>query len=186
MYIVVISDHKWSTTHKVFKSHRSKISIICAQVPKNRTSCAQVHKLPQSHCGWKPGGHIVFMITYICSLWHCFHDIYMYIYIYILYYTILYYTILYKVSICNPGIATCGSTLSFDRSLYAIFLWNLRIKTSLLLEFLSPWSFYLYFKLNNPLILYTIFLYLNSLLATNLQWESLQHSPVPPSCWNTH
>ena len=121
MYIVVISDHKWSTTHKVFKSHRSKISIICAQVPKNRTSCAQVHKLPQSHCGWKPGGHIVFMITYICSLWHCFHDIYMYIYIYILYYTILYYTILYKVSICNPGIATCGSTLSFDRSLYAIF-----------------------------------------------------------------
>ena len=93
MYIVVISDHKWSTTHKVFKSHRSKISIICAQVPKNRTSCAQVHKLPQSHCGWKPGGHIVFMITYICCLWHCFHDIY--IYIYILYYTILYYTILY-------------------------------------------------------------------------------------------
>ena len=94
MYIVVISDPKWSTTHKVFKSHRSKISIICAQVPKNRTSCAQVHKLPQSHCGWKPGGHIVFMITYICCLWHCFHDIYIYIYI-ILYYTILYYTIQY-------------------------------------------------------------------------------------------
>ena len=31
----------------------------------NRTSCAQVHELPQSHCGDNREGQIVFMITYI-------------------------------------------------------------------------------------------------------------------------
>lgn len=30
----------------------------------NRTSCAQVHGLQQSHCGNSQGKHIVFMITY--------------------------------------------------------------------------------------------------------------------------
>ena len=33
-------------THRVLKSHRSKMS-----PSMNRTSCAQVHELPQSHCG---------------------------------------------------------------------------------------------------------------------------------------
>ena len=42
------------------------------------------------------------------------------------------------------------------------------------------------YALHQKVKLYTIFLYLNSLLATNLQWESLQHSPVPPNCWNTY
>ena len=86
-----ISGHKWSTKHRVLKSHRSKMSIIymlsrlCSSyfceiwalcvlritydhlcyapflacwalfgslVPamSNRTSCAQVYGLPQSHC----------------------------------------------------------------------------------------------------------------------------------------
>ena len=77
IYIHFISGHKWSTTHRVLKSHRSKMSVIyirnhekkCALVPglsptmalwqlmhlgtwcTSCTSCAQVHELPQSHCG---------------------------------------------------------------------------------------------------------------------------------------
>ena len=46
---------------------------------RNRTSCAQVHELPQSHCGddrWS-GGYSVFMITYIymrVNTYVCFQD----------------------------------------------------------------------------------------------------------------
>ena len=32
--------------------------------------------------------------------------------------------------------------------------------------------------------LYTIFLYLDNILATNPQWGKLQSSPISPSCWN--
>ena len=44
------------------------------------TSCAQVHELPQSHCGDNRGEHIVFMITYIYI-----YNIYTYIQIYNIY-----------------------------------------------------------------------------------------------------
>ena len=60
------------------------------------------------------------------------------------------------------------------------FLWNSRIKTFFLLEFLSSGksqSFFLHFKLDKSLIsysksvkLYTIFLHLDSILAPNPQW----------------
>ena len=40
---IYISGQKWSTTHRVLKSHRSKMGVY--------TSCPQVHELPQSHCG---------------------------------------------------------------------------------------------------------------------------------------
>ena len=51
-----ISGHKWSATHRVLKSHESKMSVIYMQSWKhiyicNRTSCAEVHELLQSHCG---------------------------------------------------------------------------------------------------------------------------------------
>ena len=71
-----ISSHKWSTTHRVLKSPRSKMSVIYMQSCKhcdhlhyapcvacwilfgslvpavcNCSSCAQVYELPQSHCG---------------------------------------------------------------------------------------------------------------------------------------
>ena len=40
---ICISGQKWSTTHRVLKSHRSKMGVY--------TSCPQVHELPQTHCG---------------------------------------------------------------------------------------------------------------------------------------
>ena len=52
-----VSGHKWSTTHRLLKSHRSKMSVIYMlswkqyALPVITTSCAQVHELPQSHCG---------------------------------------------------------------------------------------------------------------------------------------
>ena len=57
-----INVHKWSTTHRVLKSHRWKMSLIAclacwalfvSLVPAmcNRTSSTQVHELPESHCG---------------------------------------------------------------------------------------------------------------------------------------
>ena len=52
--------------YRVLKSQKRS----CTQCT-SCTSCAQVHGLPQNHCGGNRGGHIVFMIVYI------------YIYIYI-------------------------------------------------------------------------------------------------------
>ena len=74
-----ISVHKGFTTHRVLKSHRSKMSIIYMQwvlvehslfqwsAMCNRTSCAQVHELPesQSHCGDNREG-ILFSWLHIC------------------------------------------------------------------------------------------------------------------------
>ena len=68
IYIYIhISSHKWSMTHRVLRSLRSKMSIIYMQswnnVPSGLSpewlcgysctwaSCAQVYELPQSHCG---------------------------------------------------------------------------------------------------------------------------------------
>ena len=92
-YIYYLSGHKWSTTHKVLKSHRKKTDVICVQscppcyrhngVGKmawahdeqccNRTSGAQVHDLPQSHCGNREGK----------LFWLFWLHIYMYVCIYI-------------------------------------------------------------------------------------------------------
>ena len=89
--IIYISVYKWFTTHRVLKSYKSKMDVICMQswlspplpcgnsctwIWCSRTSCAQVHELPQGHhCGdnredtffsWLD---MVFLVFYsICSL----------------------------------------------------------------------------------------------------------------------
>ena len=86
IYIYILSGHKWSTTHWVLKSHRRKMSIIymlswkqCAlpvitTIPLCRLihwgKCKQYIMCPSTWVAtkplwWLPGGHIVFMITYI-------------------------------------------------------------------------------------------------------------------------
>ena len=82
----------------------------------------------------------------------------------------------FRVRISYPQIAIRGSTLFFRGSLLSNFLWNSRIKTSLLLEFSSsrkPRCFCLHCKSTIRLLqnvtLYTIFLHLDSILATNPQ-----------------
>ena len=77
------------------------------------------------------------------------------------------------------------------------FLWNLRIKTSLRLEFFysgKPRSFWVSVYTSSSRIcayvtpksvkLYTILLHLVSILAPNLQWGSLKCSPILRSYWN--
>ena len=77
-----ISGHKWFTTHRVLKSHRSKTGLIYTQSWNHRNgfvatharnwaheeqyckraSCAQLmHDLSQSHCGNLEGTYILFM-----------------------------------------------------------------------------------------------------------------------------
>ena len=93
--------HKWSITRRVLKSFRSKMIVIYMQSWKqcallvitiialcqlthlgtwgtawahdNRTSCAQVHELPQSHCGDNHEGTYNFRCGYLGS-W-CFRKI---------------------------------------------------------------------------------------------------------------
>ena len=73
------------------------------------------------------------------------------------------------------------------------FLWNSRIKTFLLLEFLSsgkPQSFYLHFKLNKALISYskmlncTLFSCIWIVFWPQTPSGGLQRSPIPSNCWN--
>ena len=91
IYYIYISGHKWSTTHRVLKSHRNKISVIYMQSWKQcslpvittmalwqlihlGTWCTwvHVHELPRSHCSDNREG-ILFSWLHI----------YIYIYIYI-------------------------------------------------------------------------------------------------------
>ena len=82
----------------------------------------------------------------------------------------------------------------FPRIILSNSLWNLWIKTFLLLELLSsgkPQSFCLDFKFDNLLYLtpkkfqlYTTFLHFDSIFTPNPQCVSLQHSLIPPRCWN--
>ena len=70
----------------------------------------------------------------------------------------------------------------FLRVTLSISLWNSRIKTFLLLEFLSsgkPRSFCLHFKLDDSLISYPL-----KCLAPKSQRGSLQRSLIPPNCWD--
>ena len=115
--IIYISGHKWSTTHRVLKSHRSKMSVIymlwwkqCAltviATMTNRILWIFWKNIPYIMCPsawvttkplwWQPGGHIVFMITYII--------LYIYIYIYIYYIYIYTYIYIYiKLFCCSNG-----------------------------------------------------------------------------------
>ena len=50
----------------------------------NRTSCAQVHELPQSHCGDnREGNTYIYIYIYVCVCVCVCVYIYIYIYIYI-------------------------------------------------------------------------------------------------------
>ena len=85
--------------------------------------------------------------------------------------------------------------LCFFADHFKHFLWNLQIKTLLVLEVSfsgKPWSFCLHFKLNSLLMLYsksvklyTIFWHVNSILATNLQWVAYS-TPHTPSIGTTN
>ena len=75
--IYICSGHNWFATHRVLKCHRSKMSVIHMLSWKtmfpsgyrhNRTSCAQVHELPQSHCGDNRDGTLFFIHQRITSL----------------------------------------------------------------------------------------------------------------------
>ena len=84
IYIYIyISSHKWSTTHRVFKSHSSKINVIYMLLLKQ---CALPVITPMAHGPKCMSCHKA--IAVITGSIHCFHDsiyIYIYIYIYILY-----------------------------------------------------------------------------------------------------
>ena len=67
--ISIISGHKWSTTHRVLKSHRSKMSVIYMLAWKQ---CAipvitAIHHLPKCKSCHKA-------IVVITGRAHCFHD----------------------------------------------------------------------------------------------------------------
>ena len=130
IYIIYISGHKWSTTHRVLKSHRSKMSVIYMQswkqcvlsvittmalwqlmhlctwytVLRNRASCVQVHELPQSHCGDNQEGTLF--------SWLHIYMIYMYIYIYIYIYICMYSWNLTKIFLDKY----CNETMLKDKS----------------------------------------------------------------------
>ena len=89
------------------------------------------------------------------------------------------------VQISNPQIAIRGSTLSFCISIYS----NSQIKTFLLLEFLSSgkpkifhlhlYTITLYTIIHYYTLLYTIFLYLESIVAPNTNGGAYSSLPCP-------
>ena len=67
----------------------------------NRTSCAQVHELPQNHCGEviTGGVHRFHDCMYITPILHMWDNLYVYVYIYIYIYICIYMRIYYKLYI---------------------------------------------------------------------------------------
>ena len=80
IWVLCVVDHLWPL---IFRSLPTLLSTLFSLVPAmcNRTSCTQVHELPQTHCGGKQEGtlllwlHIYIHIyktlcTWVKNLWH--------------------------------------------------------------------------------------------------------------------
>ena len=116
VYIYIyISGHKWSTTHRVLKSHRNKVSnLMC-----NRTSCAQVHGLPQGHCGDSREGTLLSWL-----------HIYIYIYIWCVCDT-------YVIFICYNNCAQVRYAFGLQKCFWS---WSDKIEISVLSQELHIYS----------------------------------------------
>ena len=103
IYIYIyISGHKWSTKHRVFKYHSSKMSVIYMLSWKQ---CALPVTTPMAHVPRCMSYHKAIVV--ITGKAHCLHDniyVYTYIYIYIIYicmyvYIFIIITVIYSIKI---------------------------------------------------------------------------------------
>ena len=86
-----IISYKWPTTHRVLKSHKRKMGVIYMQswkycalpVITTMAWCAQVHELPQSHCGDNREGEGTFFSWLHRYIYYIIYDIYIYVCVYI-------------------------------------------------------------------------------------------------------
>ena len=66
---IYVSIHGTQSTQISGKQDEHNIYVImktmCPPGTSNRASCAQVHELPQNHCGENPGAHCLYIYIYI-------------------------------------------------------------------------------------------------------------------------
>ena len=90
---IYICGHKWCTTHRVLKSHKSKMGVCICNHENNTPSLLLPQWLCDNSCTWAQ--NVRFMschkaIVVITGRAHCFYDwIYIHIYIYIYVYSLL-------------------------------------------------------------------------------------------------